>query len=505
MRILWRILGAMVAVLLTAIVLVWLFVPLNTPWRAFLQQISLLPGVLEPEPMSRSQAEASIRTVPGYGVSLFAENLYDVRGLEPTPNGDVLASIPGDGRVVLLISDQNGDGISDGRRVLLEGLERPYGLELHDGYLYVGETDGIGRVAFDAASGTVRGPYQRIVDGLPREGNHWRNPIRFGPDGALYVTIGSSCNACIEDDVRRGAMLRFSAEGEYLGIYASGLRNSVGFDWAPDGRLYATDNGRDLLGDDFPPCELNEIIEGGFYGWPFANGAKIPDPEFGDNRDAEIAASIAPVHAFRAHNAPIGIVFLRSANHAPAYQGAAIVALHGSWNRTERDGYKVVSLHFAEDGSITERDFLWGFLDGEVVHGRPAEVVEGADGALYVSDDYGGAVYQVRYGLKGSVAVVGPRPVSAGYDPASVDPGERAAALSEGPGLMAAGACLECHVLKARPTDAPVARKVLDDLASRYTLDELTDYLATPNPPMPPYTEASEQRRALALYLLETY
>jgi glucose/arabinose dehydrogenase len=220
--------------------------------------------------------------------------------------------------------------------------------------------------------------------------------------------------------------------------YATGLRNSAGFDWSPDtGVLYATDNGRDLLGDDFPPCELNEIIEGGFYGWPFANGAKRPDPDFGSGRSDEIAASIAPVHEFRAHNAPLGITFLRSENHPPAYRNAAIVALHGSWNRTVKDGYKVVSLHFAADGTITEREFVGGFMrDGEVL-GRPSEVAEGPDGAIYISDDYGAAVYRIRYG--GTNVAAGARSASPrieGYDPGAVSDAEREAAFQVGTALV---------------------------------------------------------------------
>ncbi|HET7294239.1 MAG TPA: PQQ-dependent sugar dehydrogenase, partial [Vicinamibacteria bacterium] len=225
---------------------------------------------------------------------------------------------------------------------------------------------------------------------------HWTRTIRFGPDGWLYASIGSSCNVCMEEDRRRAAIVRYRSDGSGEELYATGLRNAVGFDWRPGtDELFATDNGRDMLGDEFPPCELNRVVAGGFYGWPFANGDRVPDPEYGRGREADVARSIPPVHGFRAHNAPLGIAFVRAANAPSELKGAALVALHGSWNRTKKDGYKVVSLHFEADGRVSERDFLAGFLKDEHVIGRPVDVAEGPEGALYVSDDYGGAVFRV--------------------------------------------------------------------------------------------------------------
>jgi glucose/arabinose dehydrogenase len=172
------------------------------------------------------------------------------------------------------------------------------------------------------------------------------------------------------------------------------LRNSVDFDWSPiDGEIYATENGRDWLGDSFPPDELNRIIEGGFYGWPFANGNKVSDSDFGKGQQALIERSIAPVFEFRAHNAPLGIAFLEA--QVSGYQHAALVALHGSWNRSSKDGYKVVSLHWNEKGDIEARDFVTGFILGEEVFGRPVSIAEGGDGSIYISDDYAGLIYRV--------------------------------------------------------------------------------------------------------------
>jgi glucose/arabinose dehydrogenase len=159
--------------------------------------------------------------------------------------------------------------------------------------------------------------------------------------------------------------------------------------------LYATENGRDLLGDDIPPDELNRIEARGFFGWPFVHGVDIVDPDFGAAHPAEVARAIAPAHAFRAHNAPLGIAFLRGPNLPPGYTRTALVALHGSWNRSRPDGYKVVALDWLPDGRIAERDFLTGFLGKDTLLGRPAGITQGPDGAIFIADDYAGVVYRV--------------------------------------------------------------------------------------------------------------
>jgi glucose/arabinose dehydrogenase len=347
-----------------------------------------------------------LRAAQGFRVALYAEKLPGARFLRFTPGGDLLVSLPRDGSVVLLESDADGDGRSDGRRNVIEQLNRPHGMDFLDDWLYVGETDAVGRIRFDSDTRTAAGPYERVVTDLPAGGNHWTRTVRFGPDGWLYVSIGSSCNVCNEDDPRRAALVRYRPDGSEEELFATGLRNAVGFDWRPQtGELFATDNGRDLLGDDFPPCELNRVVRDGFYGWPVANGDNVPDPDFGAGSEQRIASALPPVHGFRAHNSPLGITFVRGGAAPSEYQGAALVALHGSWNRTRKDGYKVVSLHWRPDGAVEERDFLVGFLEDEDVIGRPVDVAEGPDGAFYVSDDYAGAIYRVQYGDAGELAV----------------------------------------------------------------------------------------------------
>ncbi len=440
-----------------------------------------------------------VRAAPGFAVTLYAADVPGARLLRVTSAGDLLVSMPRAGRVLLLERDADGDGRPDGRRTLVDGLNRPHGIDEHGGWLYVAETDAIGRIRFDAARRTTAGPFERVVTGLPGGGNHWTRTLRVGPDRRLYVSIGSSCNVCVEDDRRRAAIVRYGLDGGGEDMVATGLRNAVGFDWRPaTGELYATDNGRDLLGDDFPPCELNRVQVGGFYGWPFANGDRIADPDLGAGHAAEIAASLPPVHGFRAHNAPLGMTFVRGERVPSAYRDAALVALHGSWNRTRKDGYKVVSLHWGPGGVVEERDFLTGFLEGEDVIGRPVDVVEAPDGAFYVSDDYAGAIYRVAYGAEGGAAA--PRSPLPPGPRATPGAGERAGARARGQALYDRFACAGCH----DPSVAAPGMRAppLAHLGQRYTLASLAEFLAAPPPPMPAFPLSAAERRDLAIYLL---
>jgi glucose/arabinose dehydrogenase len=459
------------------------------------------------ETPARATVRSRLQAPDGFAIEVFAGGLEGPRMLRFTPTGDLLVSTPRSGRILLLERDANADGRSDGRRILLEGLERPHGIDLHQGWLYVAESSGVGRIEFDPAARATRGSYGRVVDGLPAGGNHWTRTVRFGPDGAMYVTVGSSCNVCEEEDARRAAMLRYRPDGSGEEILARGLRNAVGFDWQPGtGALYATDNGRDLLGDDFPPCELNRIEPGAFYGWPYANGDRVADPDLGAGREQEVAASRAPAHGFGAHNAPLGIAFLRGEQAGPELRGAALVALHGSWNRTRKDGYKVVSLHWDADGRIHERDFLTGFLRDENVIGRPVDVAEGPDGAIYVSDDFAGAIYRVSRAGAGtaSAAAAGDAGAPGAGGPARGPLAGLAAdavrAGSErGRAHFDALECAGCH----DPARAPAGGLVpLRELSLRYSVETLSAFLATPTPPMPPAPLGDEARRDLAIYLL---
>lgn len=471
-------------------------------------------SIAAPEPET---VERRFVIAPGYRVTLFADGLQNPRLLRFSPGGSLVVSQPRLGRLLRIEPDRDGDGRADGHAVLVDGLDRPHGFDFAQDALFVAEGGAIARIPVEeSAPDRLRavGEPTRIVSGLPEGGNHWTRTLRIGPDGRLYLTLGSSCNVCIEEDPRRAAMLRYAIDGSGEEIYAAGLRNAVGFDWRPGtDELYATDNGRDLLGDDVPPCELNRIERGGFYGWPYAWGMNQPDPQYGAGQPARIRASLPPAHAFGAHQAPLGITFLRHPSHPPTHQGAALVALHGSWNRSELSGYKVVSLHWDESGGITQRDFLTGFLAEDDVIGRPVDVAEGPDGALYVSDDYAGALYRITRAEAASATTARPaatpatraseRPTPRAVDDplAGLDAPTRAGLVERGAALFDAGACAGCHVAeRALPG---VVAKPIAELAPRYTLESLAAFLATPQPPMPVVDLPEGDRVALAAYLLE--
>lgn len=460
------------------------------------------------EPLPEAELRQRVTLPPGFSIGTYATGIDNARMLLFTDSGDLLVSAPRQGKVFVVERDADGGGVAGATRVLLADLNRPHGLAYRDGWLYVAEGSAVLRIPFDPATAMVSGSPERIIQGLPAGGNHWTRTVHVGPDNKLYVTVGSSCNVCIEEDKRRAAMLRYQIDGSGEELYATGLRNAVDFGWRPGtNELYATDNGRDLLGDDFPPCELNRIVPLGFYGWPFANGNRVPDPDFGDGHAAQIAASIPPVHGFAAHTAPLGITFYDPPRTAPAafpddYHGAAFVALHGSWNRSKKSGYQVVVLRFGPDGTITEAPFATGFMIDEKTYGRPVDVAVGPDGALYVSDDFTGVIYRIAYGQPAHDAAAPPARSPRLDAGARLSPEQLRAAKERGAALWDANGCVSCH--DARHA-APNAYRPLNALSSKYDIDMLTAYLRTPQPPMPVFPLSDEQRRDLAVYLLVTY
>lgn len=452
------------------------------------------------EPIDPELVGQRIIVPEGFSIGIYA-NVENARVIRFSRTGDLLVAIPDLNKVVLLKRDANEDGKADGQSVLIDALNGPNGLDFYQDWLYIAETDAIGRIKFNHETGETEGEYEHIVTGLSGGENHWKKTLRFGPDEMMYVTMGSSCNACIEEDERRATMVRYTPDGNNEEIFAWGLRNSAGFDWSPkDGQIYATDNGRDMLGDNFPPCELNKVEQGGHYGWPFANGNKIPDPDFGEGNEALIASSIAPVFEFSPHNAPLGIAFIQGESLPSDYHQAAIVALHGSWNRSQKDGYKVVSLHWDDSGQIEERDFVSGFLLDDTVVGRPAEVTEGPDGAIYISDDYASVIYRVAYGEVQKLQLAVPTNPFIGLDTlATLGEGQQLLLATEGAEIFKANQCVACHA------DDGSGLKKLENLGERYNLETIGEYIRRPNSPMPIYPFTESQRRALGVYLIERY
>ena len=341
------------------------------------------------------QANASLPT--GYQLSLFASGMKRPRLMVETSAGDVIVSSYGS-KIYLLSPDnsKSDNSKSDASKVavLMGKLNQPHGVLLDGDWLYVAEEHRVTRIRFNADSKKVSGKRQTVLTGLPNNGGHSSRTLKKGPDGWFYLTVGSSCNVCVERHPWRAAMLRFNPNvKEPPQIFATGLRNTVGFDWHPkSGKLYGVENGRDWLGDDFPPDELNQIEYNGFYGWPFRHGNNIADPKFGRFFKGK---SIKPAFAFGAHTAPLSIRFLRH-QKSTVMKNTALVAQHGSWNRSKKDGYRLVSLHFDAQGKISRKIFLKGFLKGQNVIGRPVDIFERKDGSLLISDDKNGTIWLVR-------------------------------------------------------------------------------------------------------------
>lgn len=452
------------------------------------------------------ELQQRIRLPNGFYITTYAAGISGARMLRFTQNGDLLVSAPRQGKVVL-VERGSTPAYSAGQRTVLDDLTNPHGLALHEDWLYVAEETAIFRIRFDAASGKVNGSREYIAR-LPPDGRHWTRTIGIGPDDRLYVSVGSSCNVCIEEDLQRAAMTRYRLDGSDEQLYATGLRNTVGFAWhSASGELYATDNGRDLLGDDFPPCELNRIVEGGFYGWPYANGNRVPDPDYGAGNEAQIAASLPPVHGFGAHTAPLGITFYAANSFPERYRGAAFVAQHGSWNRSQKSGYKVVALFFDANDTVREEEFAGGFEVDDKVSVRPVDVAVGPDGALYVSDDYTGSIYRIGYGSAPSPLAKRQEdaPTAPPVDPlAALSIQEREAAVARGKLLWERNSCASCHVAAADSATQTIVRP-LKQLAGRYDVDSLARFLKTPQPPMPALPFSDDQRRDLAIYLLSAH
>ena len=304
------------------------------------------------------------------------------------------------GDKVYAVQDTDGDMIADKTYIIDKGLKMPNGVALKDGDLFVAEVSRI--LKYENIEANLANPPKPkiIYDGYPTEGHHGWKYIAFGPDGLLYVPIGAPCNICYRDDNKIFASItRIDVDNPNPEIVAAGIRNTVGFDWDPDtGKLWFTDNGRDLMGDDVPPCELN-VITGvdQHFGFPFCHGGTIPDPEFGAGKSC--GDYTPPVFNFDAHVAPLGMNFYKGDMFPDEYDNKIFVAQHGSWNRSKKSGYKVMAISHDETNVTDAEVFASGWLNKEtqVAWGRPVDVITMADGSLLISDDYADVIYRVSY------------------------------------------------------------------------------------------------------------
>lgn len=340
----------------------------------------------------------SLQVAEGFTIEVYAQDLQDARMLA-THGGHVYLTRPTQGDVLRFVDDDS-DGIADSTIAVASDLPTVHGIAFHEGVVYLATPQALYRGSVDE-EGDFQGVEPTLED-LPDGGQHPLRTLGVGPDQMLYISVGSSCDACPETNPEHATMLRAPLDGESREIFAEGLRNTIGFDWHPDtGKLWGMDHGSDWRGDDLPPEELNLLEMGNNYGWPYCFGKQQVDPIIDDppgtTKEAHCEDTTPSVHEYQAHGAPIGMVFYDGEGFPAEYTGDAFIALHGSWNRYPPTGYKVVRLGF-EGGEPTEfEDFVTGFLsaDGETQFGRPAGIVVAPDGALLFTDDDNGMVYRV--------------------------------------------------------------------------------------------------------------
>ncbi|NOT83693.1 MAG: sorbosone dehydrogenase family protein [Methylococcaceae bacterium] len=349
-------------------------------------------------PDSKAQQILSQLHLPkGFNISLYADNVPNARTLALGDKGVVYVGTRQQGSVYAL-QDINQDGISDQRYLLGSDLNMPNGVAYKDGALYVAEINRI--IRFDNITTQLAHPPKPtiIYDQLPKEEWHGWKVLRFGTDNKLYTAVGAPCNVCIPKQAIHGSLVRLNADGSDFEILAQGIRNSVGFDWQPStGQLFFTDNGRDNLGDDLPPDELNHwSSKGQHFGFPYCHAGEIVDPDIADTKSC--AQFVAPVWTFKAHMAPLGMRFYTGTQFPAHYKNQLFVAQHGSWNRTKPQGYRVVSLTFKAGKPISEAVFIDGWLtDKSEILGRPTDILQLPDGSLLIADDTLGVIYKVTY------------------------------------------------------------------------------------------------------------
>ncbi len=339
----------------------------------------------------------------GFQLSIYANSLPGARALALDPNGNLLVSLPGEGKVVLLL-DKNSDGRSGETKIILEDLKNPHGLvfdcaDVAACKLYVAQEDKV--VGYDYDTQNLQVKNERKILDLPDGGRHTTRSLLL-KDKTLYVSTGSSCNVCRESDQRRASILAFDLITNQSRQFAKGLRNSVFMAINPaDNKIWATDMGRDFIGDDIPSDEINIIEEGKNYGWPNCYGQNIHDNDFDKNtyiRNPCMAPFETPSHIdIQAHSSPLGLAFVPKDVWPSDYSGDLLVAYHGSFNRTVPTGYKIVRYHFDNEGKVlSSEDFLSGFLqsDGNL-YGRPVDILFDKNGAMFVSDDKSGVIYRI--------------------------------------------------------------------------------------------------------------
>ena len=354
----------------------------------------VLSGVL-----AYSRRTPSLDTItlpPGFAIRVYADDVPSARQMALGTRGTIF--VGSNSGNIFAVVDRNHDHQADQVLTIATGLSRATGVAFHDGALYVAEIHRILR--FDQIEDRLENPPQPVVvnDTLPNDRWHGWKFIAFGPDGLLYVPVGAPCNVC-EREEPYATILRMKPDGSNVEVFARGIRNTVGFDWHPTGKeLWFTDNGRDMLGDNVPPDELNRVPQKGLhFGFPYCHAGEIPDSDFGRQRKCD--EFVSPAQKLGPHVAAIGMRFYTGTMFPSEYRNQIFIAEHGSWNRSEPIGYRVVLVRLDESGTraVKYEPFAEGWLQRGRAWGRPADVLVMPDGALLVSDDSADTIYRISY------------------------------------------------------------------------------------------------------------
>jgi len=375
--------------------------PLSTPTPPRQSSGQATPAV----PKAIDETGLGLTLPAGYKISYFTKtNLGPLRFMTFSPDGILFVTKPTNsslysnntqGGEILAFPDANKDGIADETKRVITGLtNRPHGIAFYDGYLYIAEENKVSRYKY-LQNGNVGGR-EYVVD-LPTGNDHVSRTVGFSPSGKMYVSVGSSCNVCIESKRENAAILEFNIDGSGQNVFADGLRNAVGFVFHPTTQeMWVSENGRDWLGDNLPPDEINIVRRGSHYGWPYCYGKNVVDPKHNDQSfcSASRRTTKPSTWDMQAHSAALGLRFIEGAQFAD-WDGDLLVAFHGSWNRSIPTGYKVVRLKVSGNTITAEEDFITGWLKWGLASGRPVDVIFDKDGALYLSDDKLGVIYKI--------------------------------------------------------------------------------------------------------------
>lgn len=351
------------------------------------------------EPASAANVQ-QLKVPSGFTVAKFAEGVGKPRILLVSPAGNVYVSDRETG-VVMMLKDANNDGVAEARQIVAT-VKQAHGLALRNNKMYITGVREV-YVADMNADGSLGQP-KMIISNLPDGGQHPNRTLAFGPDNKMYITVGSTCNACNEPNTMNATIVQANEDGSNMVVYAKGLRNTIGFGWHPQtGEMWGMDHGIDWLGDNEPPEELNQIKQNANYGWPYiyGNGKYNPQPRpTGDTTYQQYRdLSTVPTLTYQGHSAPLQMAFYTAGKFPAEYKNDAFVAMRGSWNRSTPVGYKVVRIHFENGKPVRFDDFLTGFLinNNRSHFARPVGVAVHTDGSLLVSDDTNGVIYRVNH------------------------------------------------------------------------------------------------------------